>query len=118
MPPKSKIPPAVQNITVNVQGPTVRLYWPVTGPDTPDHRNIVSFRVYRSIRAATAAACPGCPVPFELAGEVLTATASDEGMVEFVDTLNPGDINYYKIVPVSKNGVAGEPSQVIKVQPQ
>jgi len=116
VPPKIKIPPAVQNINVNVRASTVRLYWPVTDREASDRQKIVSFRVYRSIRPATAAACPGCPMPFELAGEVLAANASDEGFVEFVDTLSPGNIYYYKIVPVSKNGVAGEPSRVIKVE--
>jgi len=117
IPPKSKIPSAVQNINTNVQGSTVRLYWPVGDPGVSENRNIVSFRVYRSVRAATAARCPGCPMPFELAGEVLAATASEAGTVEFVDELSPGNLYFYKIVPVSKDGVAGDQSQIIKVEP-
>ena len=116
VPPKSKIPPSVQNINYNVQGTTLRLYWPVVA-DGSDRRNVVSFRVYRSVRLATAARCPGCPMPFELAGEVLASNASEEGVMEFVDQLSPGNHYYYKIVPVSKDGVAGDASQVIKIEP-
>ena len=118
IPPKSKIPSTVQSINSNVQGSTVRLYWSVGEPGAPESRDIVSFRVYRSVRLATAARCPGCPMPFELTGEVLAATASEAGTVEFVDELKPGNIYYYKIVPVSKDGLAGEASEVIQVKPQ
>jgi len=115
VPPKSKIPSAVQDINYNVQGSTVRLSWPVADTDVSDDRKIVSFRVYRSVRPENATSCPGCPVPFELAGEVPAAGASKEGFVEYIDQLSPGDIFYYKIVPVSENGVAEVPSQVIKI---
>ena len=111
--PGAYAPPAVKNLTFELQEETLTLYWPMPVVRSPKESPAVGFKILRARQTASEAECRTCSVRYEVAGEVRSAGQDPSGRMQFQDRLEPGYTYRYKIVSISADGLESRESAVV-----
>jgi predicted small lipoprotein YifL len=101
LPPPEEIPPAVTDLTADLNGQVLTLSWSVPKGGTGDQ--LAGYKIYRSATPLQEADCRDCPVTFQVLDDVMVYESGA------TDSAN-GKMVYTKVLET--DAVAMEPSEV------
>jgi hypothetical protein len=117
VPPPQYRPPAVNDLRFSLENGRLHLAW--TAPSTTEKTKfkLSGCSVYRSVRPLSDGDCKNCPVPYEKVADVpaVSTRTNDPSSVEmsYHETLTVNADYSYKVVCFSKEGAAGDGSNVV-----
>jgi hypothetical protein len=108
-------PPAVSDLTYEVQGGDIFLGWRVPAFDPAKESAPASFKVLRARQATDEIECSTCPMAFQVIADISASGKPTGRHMRFQDTLEPGFKHSYKLQVVTVDDMAGKDSNVVAV---
>ena len=108
-------PPAVSDLTYEVQGGDIFLGWSVPAFDPAKESAPAGFKMLRARQATDEIECSTCPMAFQVIADISASGKATGRRMRFRDTLEAGFIHSYKLQAVTADDVAGKDSNVVTV---
>ncbi len=108
-------PPAVADLTHEVRGSEIFLFWSLPAFHPAKESAAVGFKVLRARQTAGEAECRTCPPAFQLVADITASGRSPGSRMRFRDVLEPGFKYSYKLKAYTSDGVAGKDSLLVAV---
>lgn len=114
VPPSRTQPPAVNDLSANIDGDTLKLTWSIPKEKGKIASGLSGFIVYRSKMPHSESDCKNCPVLFEHVSdipiEVKGSGSLKKDPMTYHETLEKGYKYIYKIIGYHTKGVTGSDS--------
>lgn len=115
--PGSYPPPAVANLGYAWgDGEALVLSWDAPAPRGEKESPAAGFRVLRARLQPGEENCRGCPVRYDVVGQVRAESREGDGRFRFVDRPEPGFLYRYKVIAYSAEGLVSRESVVLQPQ--
>lgn len=116
VPPRQDRPPAVDDLSFDLNGDTVELSWTIPSPTGSGKSPIVGFLIYRS-KLTLESDCPNCPKRYSKVGEMSVRLRSPEMQqserLTFTQAIELGYQYLYMVRAYDDEGLASKDSNVI-----
>ena len=115
IPPRHIAPPAVTDLTKQIEKDRLILTWTVPKGKRKAISNLAGFIVYRSKKSDSAPECKDCPVLFTRLDEVpIRKKVSEKGIMTYSETLEEGFRYIYKVIARSTAGLTSGDSNYVE----
>jgi hypothetical protein len=108
-------PPAVSDLTYEVQADNIFLGWRVPAFDPAKESAPAGFKVLRARQTMDEIECGTCPMAFQVIADISAPGKPAGGRMRFRDALEPGFKHSYKLQVVTVDDMAGKDSNVVAV---
>lgn len=117
VPPHQVLPPAINNLTSNINKDTLKLTWTIPEQKEKVESSPAGFIVYKSKKPLSKSKCLNCPVLFKRIADVPIKTGSSKNLQEKImaynEILEKGYRYVYKVIVYADNGATGDDSNRI-----
>jgi len=119
-PPEQKEPPAVDDLSPNIDGNKLKLTWTIPEVKGKVKSGLGGFYVFRSKKSVSESDCKKCPVVFKQVSDISLEDDSKnlgkDRRAFYTEALEKGYRYIYKVVAYTNNGVTGKDSNIIDLQ--
>lgn len=117
VPPHQVLPPAINNLTSNINRDTLKLTWTIPEQKEKVESNPAGFIVYRSKKLLSGSECLNCPVSFKRIADIPIKAKGSKNLqgkiMAYNEILEKGYRYVYKVTVYADNGVTGGDSNQI-----
>jgi len=108
-------PPVVVDLTHEVRGNEIFLFWSIPPVNPAKERAAAGFKVLRARQTAAEDECQTCPVPYRVIADIAASGRPPGSRMTFRDALEPGFKYSYKLQSYTADEVVGKDSRSVAV---
>jgi hypothetical protein len=108
-------PPVVVDLTHEVRGSEIFLFWSIPPVNPTKERAAAGFKVLRARQTAAEDECQACPVPYRVIADIAASGRPPGSRMKFRDALEPGFKYSYKLQSYTADEVLGKDSVSVAV---